>query len=206
MEMKHLGSTLRVAAYVKPLVCVCVCVCIRVSAPVCARKACIYMTRRGPGGGRRCLVKVTMRGRRGGRGHLLAGSSKMRVTAIHLSESTLIQDPICPPPLGHFSPSPSLPIPPPPPPPPSGEPLTLAVALLTGPPVLTPCRRVKRRLLTSTQRPFRATGVQENPPGTRGPAAVCRFTGLGRFSSSFKAIRAPQGLTCQTQLEARWCG
>lgn len=40
----------------------------------------------------------------GGRGHLLASRGKMRVTAIHLSENTLIPDPICPPPLGYLLP------------------------------------------------------------------------------------------------------
>lgn len=40
----------------------------------------------------------------GGRGHLLAGSGKTRVTAIHLSENTLTQDSICPPPLGSLRP------------------------------------------------------------------------------------------------------
>lgn len=102
MEMKHLGSTLRLAVHVpspaggahaeNPL-CACACACQH-------RRRCDGTGPRG----RRCHVKVTMRGRRGGRGHLLAGSSKMRVTAIHLSENTLIQEPICPAPLGHSPP------------------------------------------------------------------------------------------------------
>lgn len=147
MEMKHLGSTLRLAVHVpspaggahaeNPL-CACACACQH-------RRRCDGTGPRG----RRCHVKVTMRGRRGGRGHLLAGSSKMRVTAIHLSENTLIQEPICPAPLGHSSPP--------------GEPLTLTVVPPTGPPVLIPCSRIKRQVFTSAQRPFWGAGIQSNP-------------------------------------------
>lgn len=52
-----------------------------------------------------CQVKVTFGGKAGGgRGHLLAGSGKTRVTAIHLSENTLTQDSICTAPLGDLRP------------------------------------------------------------------------------------------------------
>lgn len=116
MEMKHLGSTLRMAArgagpQAPGLSKAFTCVRIRVSAPA-------WIRRGGRPGGRRCHVKVTMRGRRGGRGHLLAGGGRTRVTAFHLSESALIKDPICPLPLGCFTAPPQG----------GGEPLTLAAA------------------------------------------------------------------------------
>lgn len=50
-------------------------------------------------------MKVTLEGRAGeGEATCFAGSGKTRVTAIHLSENTLTQDSICPPPLGSLRP------------------------------------------------------------------------------------------------------
>lgn len=123
--------------------------------------------------GRRRLVKVTMRGRRG---HLLAGSSKMRVTAIHLSESTLIQDPICPPPLGHSSPRGA------------SDPRCCSVDWAS-------CSYSLQLNKTASVhlRPEAFLGHCNTVQSMRDSAAgLCCFTVLGLFFSSFKVIQAPR--------------
>lgn len=111
MEMKHLGSTLeqlftltvpRCRGWLRVALLVnyaCVCLCLLVSTNVWWYS--VYMTGWDPGGS--AIWRWPLR-RRGRRGHLLAGGSKMRVTGIHLSESMLIPDPICPTPLGYLLP------------------------------------------------------------------------------------------------------
>lgn len=72
-----------------------VCVCVSVYR--------VYMKGWDPWGSS-AMSRWPLSGRGGGRGHLLAGGGKIRVTTIHLSENTLIPDPICPPPLGYLLP------------------------------------------------------------------------------------------------------
>lgn len=127
--------------------------------------------------GRRCHVKVTMRGRRGGRGHLLAGSSKMGVTAIHLSESTLIQDPICPPPVGHSSPPRG-----------ASDPRCCYGDLASCSYSLQPNKSATVHL-----RPEAFLGRCITVQSMRdSAAAVCCFTVLGLFFSSFNVVQAPR--------------
>lgn len=117
-----------------------------------------------------------MRGRRGGRGHLLAGSSKMRVTAIHLSGSTLIQDPICPPPLGYFSPRGAC------------DPRCCSVDWASCSYSLQP-----NKTATVHLRPEAFLGHYNTVQYMRDSAAgVCYFTVLCFFSSPFKVIQAPR--------------
>lgn len=80
-----------------------VCMCARLCVSTSVSAYSVYMMGWDPGGSS-AMWRWPLRRRGGGRGHLLAGGGEMRVTAIHLSENTLIPDPICPPPLGYLLP------------------------------------------------------------------------------------------------------
>ncbi|KAF3697165.1 hypothetical protein EXN66_Car012845 [Channa argus] len=82
----------------------------------------------------------------------------MRVTAIHLSENTLIPDPICPPLWDICSPR---------------HPVTVAVVHLTWPGVHCSYSLLKQPQPTSDQRPFWGTITEYNSGGSA--ADVCTF-------------------------------